>query len=257
MINWIKPEHLVSLYLILNDKEEVASYSLGNYAETLNKALKERKIEAIFLYSDKYVDEMLSDYKDYFEYNGLYEDAVTNYCTPWIKRKVSNEVLSELFTSYLSNDVLKVASDLKEKEKGMTTEEMIEVMKAYLKGKPIQGKAADYDVWLDVNNPCWDWNRIEYRVKPEHKEPTYRPYKNMEEMFEHLDGRLLDTNCGAIQHRIFPGVWLKEKRYDVEHCISSISYCNSDILLGSQWTSLQSAFENYTYLDGTPFGVQE
>lgn len=141
----------------------------------------------------------------------------------------------------------------------MTTEEKMEVMKAYIEGKPVQCKAVKYDIciWMDDTNPSWDWNNYVYRVKPEHKETTYRPYKNMEEMFEHLDGRLLDTNCGAIQHRIFPGVWLKEKRYDVEHCISSISYCNSDILLGSKWTSLQSAFENYTYLDGTPFGVQE
>lgn len=74
MMNFIKPEYLISLYLILNKQEEVSLKDLGNYGEKLNKELKEQMIEALFLYSDKYIDEMLSDYKDYFEYNGLYED---------------------------------------------------------------------------------------------------------------------------------------------------------------------------------------
>lgn len=50
MMNFIKPEYLISLYLILNEREEVLLKDLGDYAETLNKALKEQKIEAVFLF---------------------------------------------------------------------------------------------------------------------------------------------------------------------------------------------------------------
>lgn len=252
MINWIKPEHLVSLYLILNDKEEVTSYSLGNYAETLNKALKERKIDAIFLYSDKYVDEMLSDYKDYFEYNGLYEDAVTNYCTPWIKRKVSNEVLSELFTAYLSNDVLKVVSDLKEKEKGMTTEEMIEVMKAYTEGKHVEYRGTKNDPWREAI-PRWDWNNFEYRIKPEKEEPKYRPYKDLEEFKKDI----VRKYSGSTFENIFEtrNIWLKSKC--IKYIGQIVGLTNEHIFVDGNYYSWETLFVNYTYLDGTPFGVKE
>lgn len=252
MINWIKPEHLVSLYLILNDKEEVSSYSLGNYAETLNKALRERKIDAIFLYSDKYVDEMLSDYKDYFEYNGLYEDAVTNYCTPWIKRKVSNEVLSELFTAYLSNDVLKVASDLKEKEKGMTTEEMIEVMKAYTEGKHVEYRGTKNDPWREAI-PRWDWNNFEYRIKPEKEEPKYRPYKDLEEFKKDIVRKYGGSTFeNIIETR---NIWLKDKYTEYMGQIARLD--NEHICVDCNYYAWRTLFDNYTYLDGTPFGVKE
>lgn len=41
MTHFIKPEYLVSLYLILNNKEEVSLKDLGNYAGKLNKELIE------------------------------------------------------------------------------------------------------------------------------------------------------------------------------------------------------------------------
>lgn len=57
----------------------------------------------------------------------------------------------------------------------MTTEEMMEIMKAYIEGNRVQCKALKYDVciWMDDSNPCWDWNNFEYRVKPEAAEPRY------------------------------------------------------------------------------------
>lgn len=42
MMNFIKPEYLISLYLILNKQEEVSLKDLGNYGEKLNKELKEQ-----------------------------------------------------------------------------------------------------------------------------------------------------------------------------------------------------------------------
>lgn len=258
MMNFIKPEYLISLYLILNKQEEVSLKDLGNYGEKLNKELKEQMIEALFLYSDKYIDEMLSDYKDYFEYNGLYEDVSSpDYCIPWIKRKVSNELLSEQFIAYLSNDVLKVANYLKLKEKKMTTEEKVKVMTAYTEGKQIQIYNFSNKTWEDINHePVWDWDNCLYRVKPE---PTYRPYHSDEEMLDDIKKRL-DENCGSIQHPLISGIWLKTKNTNSKNMIIGYNATGINLYSSSKASgsfSWYSAFYNFTYLDESPFGIKE
>ena len=58
----------------------------------------------------------------------------------------------------------------------METQEMIEVMQAFADGKKIECKrnpvvtqtVAMRD-WSEVNNPCWDWLNLQYRVAPEPK----------------------------------------------------------------------------------------
>lgn len=57
----------------------------------------------------------------------------------------------------------------------MTTEEMIEVMKAYTEGKKIQCKEVYGKSW-HICTPAWDWRNFDYRIKPE---SHYRPYKDM------------------------------------------------------------------------------
>ena len=253
MIHFIKPEYLISLYLILNEREEVTLKDLGDYAETLNKALKEQKIEAVFLYSNKYVDEMLSDY-NYFEYNGIYEyeDEANHYCTQWIKRKVSNELLSEQFIAYLSNDVLKVACDLNDaKDVIMSTEEKLKVMKAYTEGKSIQSKAVIGEHWCDDTKPTWDWNHFEYRIKPESK---YRPYKSQEELLTDFWVKNENEKIASI----FGGLWLKDKETGVEYLVNALNGVGSlDIKLSETWFTYEQAFEKFVYLNDTPFGIKE
>lgn len=55
----------------------------------------------------------------------------------------------------------------------MTTEEKMEVMKAFIEGKTIQCKRVDCNDWYDCN-PAWDWPTFEYRVKPEAPEKSSR-----------------------------------------------------------------------------------
>ena len=51
-----------------------------------------------------------------------------------------------------------------------TLKEMIAVMQAAEDGKQIQARSVRYDtIWVDVEDPPWDWTRTEYRVKPETK----------------------------------------------------------------------------------------
>lgn len=243
MMNFIKPEYLVSLYLILNKQDIVTLKDLGDYAGKLNKELKENNIEAMFLYSDNYIEEMLQQYSDYF-LKGTY----TIYYA--IKRKVSKDVLSEQFIAYLSNDVLKVVSDLKLKEKKMTTEEKVKVMTAYTEGKQIQIYNFSNKTWEDINHePVWDWDNCLYRVKPESK---YRPYKDVTEMLDDINERRV-----AIQHPVFPGIWLKHEDYEVEEMIAGVDSRESEILLGKNWTKLSIVFNHFTYLDGKPFGIKE
>lgn len=133
-----------------------------------------------------------------------------------------------------------------------STEKMIEVMKAYTEGKPIQSKTVTGEHWCDIPEPTWDWRLFEYRVKPEKEEPVYRQYENTNEMIKDINERRV-----AIQHPVFPGVWLKRKDYEVEEMIVGIDNVASELLLGKHWNSLKNVFEHFTYFDGTPFGMKE
>lgn len=65
----------------------------------------------------------------------------------------------------------------------MTTIEKIAVMQAYVDGKQVQVRITKEE-WADmsrVSEPTWNWSNNEYRIKPEPKEPTYRPYKDFAE----------------------------------------------------------------------------
>lgn len=44
---------------------------------------------------------------------------------------------------------------------------------------------------------------------------------------------------------------------EVEHYINSIDDAEERIILRTYWASLQGAFDNYTYIDGTTIGCQE
>lgn len=124
----------------------------------------------------------------------------------------------------------------------MTTQEKIEVMQAYEEGKQIQarllyetiGMTGCYDVikWEDVQTPTWNWDAWEYRIKPEPKEPKYRPYKDFAEF-------LADWK----KH----GGWVKDKRdgdiylqIEFNETKPMILYCHK------VWAD-----------DGTPCGVKE
>ena len=48
----------------------------------------------------------------------------------------------------------------------MTTEEMIEVMQAYMRGEAIEVSDKGADDWREIKHPIWDWYGFEYRIKP-------------------------------------------------------------------------------------------
>lgn len=117
----------------------------------------------------------------------------------------------------------------------MKIDEMIEVMKAYKEGKPIEfrGKGSPMtQKWASADEPIWDWDSLDYRVKPE---PEYVPYDSV-----------LEVNRDK---------WVKKK--GIPRLIKINELDLDDIVcvrVGYEWVSLEDLFDEYTYDDGTPCG---
>lgn len=60
------------------------------------------------------------------------------------------------------------------------TQEMIEVMQAFVRGETIEVYMEKLNEWRETKNPCWDWNKglTQYRVKPKSREIWLVVYKD-------------------------------------------------------------------------------
>ena len=142
----------------------------------------------------------------------------------------------------------------------MTREEIKEaakVMEAYANGKKIQ--IQNYDkTWNDCPSPVFNWGAFKYRVKPE---PKYRPFKTQEECWQEM-----------LKHHPFG--WIYCKNDSCYYCIISVDEdkieLSPDMYPHSETTPKEYYLENsyvdfvtaledyeYTFADGTPFGVKE
>ena len=124
--------------------------------------------------------------------------------------------------------------------------ELLPIIQAFAEGKNIQYKD-DMDRWVDIKNPSFK-SFFEYRIKPEIK---YRPFKSKEECLEEMQkhhpfGRLKSKNDGRFRF-IDEVTWSESYR----EAIIELS-ANESLLRGSN-----SVFEEYTFADGTPFGIKE
>ena len=127
-----------------------------------------------------------------------------------------------------------------------TTKEMIEVMQAFEDGKQIQ--VCYKGVWTDWvlgGAPIWDWIEADYRVKPEPKEPTYRPYESVEEMVADYDKRF--GNHGRPKNTM-PLIWVRHRK-DGSICLLTTFPQTEDMKC-----IFDTEFDFHEYLDGTPFG---
>lgn len=111
------------------------------------------------------------------------------------------------------------------------TAERIKIMQAFVDGKQIEFKDS-MGRWCEAKNPLWNWDSEEkYRIKPESK---YRPFKDAEECWQEM-----------LKHQPFGWVKYKEEN-------KYTTYCNID---GN--CNFELDFEDYTFADGTPFGIKE
>ena len=122
------------------------------------------------------------------------------------------------------------------------TADCIKVMQAYVEGKQIQYK--DDEVWIDIDDPDWDWHNWEYRIKPE---PNYRPFRDVEECWQEMQ-----------RHRPFG--WIKNKNNGHYAMITKV---NADFdkkhiaISGINIWTLSETMCDYTFADGEPFGINE
>lgn len=134
----------------------------------------------------------------------------------------------------------------------MTTKEKVEVMQAYAEGKKIQYKLSrssqQWDDWTLPRDPSWNWDELDFRIKPEH---TYRPYKDTEEMIADFKKRF---NVKVPQYAL-PMIWVEHKTTNRQSLISMLNI-QKVILFGLLW-DMERLFDECTYLDGSPCGIKE
>ena len=123
---------------------------------------------------------------------------------------------------------------------------ILPVMQAFVGGKTIQRYDDKKDDWYDISpnaniDFCYD-----YRIKPE---PRYRPFKNQEECWGEM-----------LKHQPFG--WLKSiKKQEKVHIgrifdTPDVVFITLSINEGLNYSS-SYLFEEYTFDDGTPFGIKE
>ena len=68
----------------------------------------------------------------------------------------------------------------------MNTKQKIEVMQAWLDGKPIQRERkglADWADWSATNEPVWCWSDFNYRIKPPVRKVKLLAYVDCDQFF--------------------------------------------------------------------------
>ena len=108
------------------------------------------------------------------------------------------------------------------------TKELLPIITAFAEGKTIQ--FFHCGSWSDLLSPKFDKEAFLYRIKPE---PKYRPFKSVEECWNEMQ-----------KHQPFG--WLKSK--------TSLQLNTYEISEYSDW---ERRFNNYTFADGTPYGIKE
>ena len=122
-----------------------------------------------------------------------------------------------------------------------TAKELLPIIKAFSEGKQIQFFGGT--IWEDRNTLSFDSDPSRYRIKPE---PKYRPFKSVEECWNEMQ-----------KHQPFG--WIKFKKEE--------SYCNISAIYKSLETpniyidacvyTFSELFDEFTFVDDSPFGIKE
>ena len=123
----------------------------------------------------------------------------------------------------------------------MTREESrknAEVMLAYANGENIQIAHFGTEDWKPCVNPTFQFGNYRYRVQ---SKPKYRPFKTGNECWEEMK-----------EHELFG--WLKSKSVDYK-VINSVNFAS--INSNDYYCTYKQAFDDFTFIDGTPFGIKE
>ena len=118
--------------------------------------------------------------------------------------------------------------------------ELLPIIQAFAEGKPVLYRLLGDERWAEATTPAFNVNMYEYRLKlePEHK---YRPFANAEECWEEMQ-----------KHQPFGWV----KAYHGKFVITGIRDSKATICRNDNFMDYDYILENYTFADGTPFGIK-
>lgn len=124
--------------------------------------------------------------------------------------------------------------------------DLLPFLQAFANGEPIQIFCGN-DNWLNMedNNLNIDPDLYRYRVKPM---PKYRPFNSCKECWEEMQKHV-------------PFGWIVSKNgleyYHIDYILNTTD--NSPIMLRISGSSFlfSEIFEEFTFPDGTPFGIKE
>lgn len=115
------------------------------------------------------------------------------------------------------------------------------IIKAFSEGKTVQSRCikGDTSLWYDDEDPSFD-DDFEYRIKPELK---YRPFKDAEE-------------CWAEMQKHQPVGFMKFKYTESGYYMLTSIARGVGVGINDSLFSYDRVFYDYTFADGTPFGVK-
>ena len=122
-------------------------------------------------------------------------------------------------------------------------QERIALMQAYVDGKQIQYFNRLEGKWEDTTDPRWSQGSS-YRIKPE---PKCRPFREVEE-------------CWQEMHKHKPFGWIKSNEdghYAMVTTVDDVEGEKYIAISGNNLWSFDDTMNNYTFADGTPFGINE
>ena len=118
--------------------------------------------------------------------------------------------------------------------------ELLPIIKAFSEGKVIQVKQTSGE-WISFSHISFDGDPKFYRIKPE---PKYRPFKDAEECWQEM-----------LKHEPFG--WVKDKEDGRLILITEIDKVGNISLLCNGGWDFDGIKDNFTFADGTPFGILE
>ena len=111
------------------------------------------------------------------------------------------------------------------------------VIECRTKPSAVKGTSVPND-WTEIKEIGY-WDNIEYRVKPE---PKYRPFKDAEECWNEMQ-----------KHQPFG--WVKDRNGSAV-VIKNVDSRSFVEVYDDGTCTFKEVFENYTFVDGTPFGIK-
>lgn len=123
--------------------------------------------------------------------------------------------------------------------------QLLPVIQAHAEGKTIQSRyiKGDTSLWYDNENPSFDDDDLEYRIKPVSK---YRSFANTEECWAEM-----------LKHQPFGWVKMKTSTKTIHYIVELNGNSDHPIEFKRHSDSLKGMFGAYIFADGTPFGVKE